>query len=616
MRCKVDGEAQSGEQEVVVSRPEDHGGRLAMKIMEPMLSLIKRHTLRTCTLDRAANAALPVLTMVLVKKATGTAAASPSQSAVSRPAAAPKQAPASVPAPGSAPAPTAGIAAAQHEREASSQHQPHEDLMHIDDPGDGGDQQEAWQVSQVGGGGLLEELDGQGVAGSLGFPASAQHLATLFGDACVELPMLLLLRCHIDGVLQPYEQRASLRSQGHAYALWLKDPMLSLMRGRRTLSWCLAPAQGGAGSLPEMTVELGDYFTRRRLPPASQSLPTQPKPRVTGSGNHNASDSSDGSDSVDDEQAHGRCGRKRSAIAAASNAAASAAETPPAKKGRSQANGQQLPSGAAKDAQTHKAPSEQPSAKAKLTFRDVSADRNNWAAKLWDSSTHRNVHLGTFGSKEDAARTYDRASIVFKGAEAKTNFPVTDYNSKMSQLTKMTRHDVVTYVRRVTRGLSPTVKYRALSVRGVDTQKVTNFDKGAYLGADGVLLSVEAALPGLERAEHKHLRDKLAAVVRLHKKRGKTPHQPHILMTQLPPPQPQQQQQQQQAPLLTGATSPLHHEALPQEAQQVQQQQQLAAQQAATAGPPPRNYGARSAALTFLRELKVALDEGALPLHV
>jgi hypothetical protein len=171
-----------------------------------------------------------------------------------------------------------------------------------------------------------------------------------------------------------------LRSQGHGTALWLKDPMLSLMRGRRTLSWSLAPAQGGAGSLPEMTVELGDYFTRHRPPPASQSLPSQLTTRVTGSGDHTASDSSDESDSRDDEQAHGRRGRKRSAIAAATGAAA-AAETLPAKKGRSQAHGQ-LPSGAVKDTQKRKAPSEQPPVTAvKLAFRGVSLSGKNWVVK-------------------------------------------------------------------------------------------------------------------------------------------------------------------------------------------------------------------------------------------
>jgi hypothetical protein len=55
--------------------------------------------------------------------------------------------------------------------------------------------------------------------------------------------------------------------------------------------------------------------------------------------------------------------------------------------------------------------------------------------------------------------------------------------------------------------------FAVLSLRGVDTQTAINFDKGAYLGADGALLPVEAALPGLGRDEHKYVRDKLAALV-------------------------------------------------------------------------------------------------------
>jgi hypothetical protein len=55
------------------------------------------------------------------------------------------------------------------------------------------------------------------------------------------------------------------------------------------------------------------------------------------------------------------------------------------------------------------------------------------------------------------------------------------------------------------------VDFTVLSLRGVDTQAVINFDKGAYLGADGALLPVEAALPGLGRDEHNNVRDRIAA---------------------------------------------------------------------------------------------------------
>ncbi|KAG1677942.1 hypothetical protein FOA52_001360 [Chlamydomonas sp. UWO 241] len=223
-----------------------------------------------------------------------------------------------------------------------------------------------------------------------------------------------------------------------------------------------------------------------------------------------------------------------------------------AKKGRSQAHAQQLPSGAAKGAQKRTAPSEQPQAKAKSAFRGVSADGSNWAAKLWDGDTHSDIFLGNFGCEEQAARAFDRASVVFRGTEAKSNFPVTEYHSEMSQLTKMTRMEVVAYVKRGTRGLSSkgeakcrgvkqttsgrweahvriggrvvnlgthdtegdaarVYDFAVLSVRGSGKYAITNFDVSAYLGADGALLPVEAALPGLGRDMHKYVRYKLAA---------------------------------------------------------------------------------------------------------
>jgi hypothetical protein len=89
--------------------------------------------------------------------------------------------------------------------------------------------------------------------------------------------------------------------------------------------------------------------------------------------------------------------------------------------------------------------------------------------------------------------------------------------------------------------------FAALTLRGVDT--ATNFDKGAYRGADGALLPVEAALPGLGRDEHSLVRVKLAAMMAAEAadRRPLLPQPPHQQLLQAsasatssPPPQLQQ----------------------------------------------------------------------------
>ncbi|KAG1664905.1 hypothetical protein FOA52_006251 [Chlamydomonas sp. UWO 241] len=136
---------------------------------------------------------------------------------------------------------------------------------------------------------------------------------------------------------------------------------------------------------------------------------------------------------------------------------------------------------------------------------------------------------------------------------ARAHFPVTDYAQELPKLKKMTREEVVAHVRRAsnaysrgasnyhgvtqnksgrweafTRGggrqiylgiydtgedASRVSDFAVLSLRGVDTQTAINFDKGAYLGADGNLLPVEAALSGLGCDKHRLVREKLAAAV-------------------------------------------------------------------------------------------------------
>jgi hypothetical protein len=197
--------------------------------------------------------------------------------------------------------------------------------------------------------------------------------------------------------------------------------------------------------------------------------------------------------------------------------------------------------------------------------------------------------------------------------------------------------------------------FAVLTLRGVDTTTATNFDKGAYLGADGALLPVEAALPGLGRDEHRPVRDKLAAMMapeamlpQPHKQLPQAPPKRQVLaqLRQLPlagrggMPNRQQQQQQEEAaseePSIKQAIglqaeeaavkaevqpeaheAPPPHQPLPQPQPQPQPQPPAPqAHEAPLSVAPPHDIHARAAAarvaLAFLCDLTAAFDKGVL----
>ena len=57
-----------------------------------------------------------------------------------------------------------------------------------------------------------------------------------------------------------------------------------------------------------------------------------------------------------------------------------------------------------------------------------------WEARIGRFSGKKNVFLGLFESEEEAARQYDRALIISKGLNAKTNFDIKEYEEEAHKL--------------------------------------------------------------------------------------------------------------------------------------------------------------------------------------
>lgn len=50
-----------------------------------------------------------------------------------------------------------------------------------------------------------------------------------------------------------------------------------------------------------------------------------------------------------------------------------------------------------------------------------------WQATITNPKRNGRTYLGTYSTKEEAARAYDMKAIEFEGMSAKTNFPIEDY---------------------------------------------------------------------------------------------------------------------------------------------------------------------------------------------
>lgn len=70
-------------------------------------------------------------------------------------------------------------------------------------------------------------------------------------------------------------------------------------------------------------------------------------------------------------------------------------------------------------------------------MRSVKADQSH--ASLQISAVGKTVSLGDHDTEEEAAHAFDRAAINKGGRKAKTNFPMSEYETEVTELTGDTR---------------------------------------------------------------------------------------------------------------------------------------------------------------------------------
>lgn len=88
--------------------------------------------------------------------------------------------------------------------------------------------------------------------------------------------------------------------------------------------------------------------------------------------------------------------------------------------------------------------------------QDRAAGRHRKASPKKRRARGRQVYLGGYGTPEDAARAFDLCALAFFGTEGcgALNFPLNDYQEQLPELRRMTRQEVVSWVRRESVGFA------------------------------------------------------------------------------------------------------------------------------------------------------------------